>query len=100
MIEETTIPRMARNLDEFLGSLFKGPTTFDGYVIKKKKDGQIKLWAWGENYVLNLDHVFCLATKLPDGRTWYSYGGRLNQISLQAQQELEKTVKQLAEKSA
>lgn len=67
---------IARNADEFTDRLFTGPATHSGFVVRRLKRG-IKLWAMGEDYVLNEDGVFCLATRL-NGQTWYSYGGRLN----------------------
>lgn len=54
-----------------------GPHPYDGWV-KRRQGRSIHLAALGENYVLNFDNVFCLATRHEDGRTWYSYGGKLN----------------------
>lgn len=77
----------APNEDAFLNRLFTGPTTCDGFIRCVKRNGEVKLWALGEEYVLNLHRVFCLSTKQPDGRVWYSYGGRLNSRLSMAQRD-------------
>jgi hypothetical protein len=52
--------------------------TMDGIKINKVSPDEVNLSYKGENYVLNRNGVFVLATQLDDGRTWYSYGGKLN----------------------
>ncbi len=87
---------IARNQTEFLNGLFTGPKTADGFIVRKLKRG-IKLWALGEDYVLNQDGVFCLATKL-NGQTWYSYGGRLNAaLSMTQRAELADNIRAMAQ---
>lgn len=66
--------------DQFTDALFTPGGTFDGYIDKQLKNG-IRLFFRGEIYVLNRDNVFCLATKQSDGKTWYSYGGKINALS-------------------
>jgi len=85
---------IARNHSEFMDALFKGPSTFDGYIERVLKNGGIKLFARGEFYVLNPHHVFCLATKL-NGRTWYSYGGKLNELGWREKDALEEKIRAL-----
>lgn len=49
-------PQIAANLDAFLGSLFSGPRTFDGYVIgpvSNRYAKGIRVWIRGETFVLN-----------------------------------------------
>lgn len=57
------------------------PADFDGYVIRRNASS-VRLFAFGEFYTLNRHRVFCLESKQPDGRTWFSYGGDLNRRTL------------------
>lgn len=77
---------LVKGKDAFLNRLFTGPATADGFF--EVKHNQIRVTYRGENYVLNREDVFCLATKQADGRTWYSYGGELNRLSIGERSEL------------
>ncbi len=92
---QNPLPRIAENQDAFTDALFQPGGTFDGYIDRVLKNGGIKLFFRGETYVLNKHHVFCLATKLPNGKTWYSYGGKLNELSLCALADLETEIRNL-----
>lgn len=69
--------RIAPDKATFDAALFTPGGTFDGYV-RRRGPRNVFVRAFGEDYVLNPDGVFCLATKSNDGRTCYSYGGTLN----------------------
>lgn len=96
MLQTTSLPSFARNKAAFDSALFTGPATFDGYIVRVLKSGGIKLVFRSEVYVLNSDGVFCLATKQSDGRMWYSYGGKLNELSMSALSDLADVVRSLA----
>lgn len=71
----------------FSDALFQSGGTYDGYIDRKLANG-IRLFYLGETYFLNRENVFCLATKQPDGKTWFSYGGKLNRATLTARYDL------------
>lgn len=85
---------IAKSKKEFDQALFSGLTTFDAYIVRVKKNG-IVLWYMGETYTLNPHHVFCLHSKLPNGKTWYSYGGKLNEKSMRERENIEDQVRAL-----
>lgn len=93
---------IAKDKSAMLDTLFKpvDGRTADGYIERVqagKRNRGIKLWVNNETYVLNFDGVFCFATKLPDGRTWYSYGGNLNaRLTCSGRHELACAIRELA----
>lgn len=86
---------IALNKKAFMSALFTGPRTFDAYIIRKTSR-RIGIQFMDEEYTLNQESVFCLTTKLPDGRKWYSYGGKLNEHSLRIRAQFEQQVRAVA----
>lgn len=87
---------IAHNKAAFDAALFTGPRTFDGYIIRLVKGG-IKLFIRGETFVLNHDNVFCLQTKQPDRKMWYSYGGEFKRgMTLTQEADLASQIRALA----
>lgn len=79
------LPSFALSKSAFLSSLFipVNGATLDGWIegqVNTRHAKGIRLHYQNETYVLNGESVFCLATKQPDGKTWYSYGGKLNAL--------------------
>ena len=89
------LPKFAPSKSAFDSALFTPGGTFDGYLHKRRVQNGIKLSYQNENYVLNREGVFCLQTK-HEGRNWYSYGGKLNELTLIARYELEQVIRKLA----
>ena len=85
---------LAPNQYAFTDSLFNPieGMTADGYIVRVLKKG-IRLFFRGEFYTLNPHHVFCLESKLENGKTWYSYGGKLNELPMRELDELETAIR-------
>ena len=71
---------IAESSAQCVDSLFTSGGTVTNYVIKRSQSF-IDLFILGETYRLNRHGVFCLMTKLDNGRNWFSYGGKFNAIT-------------------
>jgi hypothetical protein len=89
--------KFARNLTAFTDCLFRPYEggTCDGYIDRVLKSNQVRLFFRGETYVLNQENVFCLATKMENGKTWYSYGGKLNTLTLSERDDLACSIREM-----
>jgi len=62
------LPQIAVNLDAFLNSLFKGPRTFDGYLIKPSRRGEpLNLWTIRIVTTRIKSHCYLWEVITPDG---------------------------------
>lgn len=66
---------IAKNKAYMAESLFKPLPhggTYDGYIIKRTQN-TVLFFALGREYLVNKHNVLCSVSRLPDGKTWYSY---------------------------
>lgn len=79
-------------------ALQRAPVTDSIIVIRLLRNG-VGVFTLGEEYVLNHENVFCLATKHADGSTWYSYGGKLNRRTLAERDDLAVLIRGIVERA-
>lgn len=65
--------KFARNNREFVDSLFSPGGTCVGYYKVQKRAVILEDMHHNRIGAVNWDGVLCSATKMPDGRYWYSY---------------------------
>jgi len=65
--------KLAESESEFMDSLFQSGGTCVGYAKRNKKSVTILDMQRNKVGMINAHGVLCAATKLDNGKTWYSY---------------------------
>lgn len=63
---------LAANASAMVDTLFIGPRTADGYIVRKNARS-VDFHAFGHDLTLNRHGVVCHRSKTPEGKTWYRF---------------------------